>query len=74
MVRTRSMDIPESSQQGGADEPMMALLRQLVETTARIGSRLANDNERRTSYVDFLATQPPTFEQAREPLEAEKWL
>ena len=76
MVRTRSMDTPESSHRGGAEEPMMALLRQLVDTTNRIGSRLANDNnnDRHTSYSDFLATQPPIFEQAREPLEANNWL
>jgi hypothetical protein len=27
-----------------------------------------------TSYTDFLATHPPTFAEAIDPLEADKWL
>jgi hypothetical protein len=27
-----------------------------------------------TSYTDFLATHPPTFTEAIDPLEADKWL
>jgi hypothetical protein len=31
-------------------------------------------DEARSSYVEFLATKPPTFIEASEPLEADHWL
>jgi HPt (histidine-containing phosphotransfer) domain-containing protein len=30
-------------------------------------------DQARSSYVEFLATQPPTFTEASEPLEADHW-
>ncbi|GJN16507.1 hypothetical protein PR202_gb03506 [Eleusine coracana subsp. coracana] len=53
------------------------LLRQLVENTSNLGGRGGNRNNnqpRQCTYSDFLGTHPPTFERAREPLDADHWL
>jgi hypothetical protein len=51
------------------------LLHHLVTNSNCEGLAVSNawDQEWR-SYVEFLATQPPTFTEAREPLEADHWL
>ncbi|GJN41404.1 hypothetical protein PR202_gn00776 [Eleusine coracana subsp. coracana] len=53
------------------------LLRQLVENTSNLGGRGGNRNNnqpRQCTYSEFLGTHPPTFERAREPLDADHWL
>jgi hypothetical protein len=41
----------------------------------RDGTVVGNARDQaRSSYVEFLATQPPTFTEASEPLEADHWL
>ena len=53
------------------------MLRQLVQNTARTGGRGGNNDNhqpRQCSYSDFLSTHPPTFERAKEPLDADHWL
>ena len=47
------------------------LLRQLVESHAGRGRRAP---PARTDYVGFLATQPPLFHKANDPLEADAWI
>jgi hypothetical protein len=51
------------------------LLCQLVENSARggNGARTAH-GPTPTTYMDFLATRPPAFTEAGEPLEADHWL
>jgi hypothetical protein len=51
------------------------LLRCLVNNSNREGTAVSNaQDQARNSYVEFLATQPPTFTEASEPLEADHWL
>jgi hypothetical protein len=51
------------------------LLCLLVTKSNRDGTVVDNARDQaRTSYVEFLATQPPTFTEASEPLEADHWL
>jgi hypothetical protein len=51
------------------------LLRLLVTNSNRNGTVVGNARDQaRGSYVEFLATQPPTFTEASEPLEADHWL
>ena len=81
-------DVPESSQQGGSDTPTLAraiaalfagqeeLLREIARNTANHGNRreAPQNQPRQCTYSDFLATHPPTFERAKEPLDADNWL
>jgi hypothetical protein len=51
------------------------LLRLLVTNSNRDGTVVGNARDQaRSSYVEFLATEPPTFTEASEPLEADHWL
>jgi hypothetical protein len=51
------------------------LLHLLVTNSNRDGIAIGNARDQaRSSYVEFLATQPPTFTEASEPLEADHWL
>ncbi|GJN40253.1 hypothetical protein PR202_gb29441 [Eleusine coracana subsp. coracana] len=55
------------------------LLRRLVDITSHLAGRGGNNNHhnnhpRQSTYSDFLGTHPPTFEGAREPLDADHWL
>ncbi|GJN36972.1 hypothetical protein PR202_gb25881 [Eleusine coracana subsp. coracana] len=55
------------------------LLRRLVDITTHLAGRGDNYNNRnnqpcQSTYSDFLGTHPPTFERAREPLDANHWL
>jgi hypothetical protein len=48
------------------------LLRRLVNNSNREGTAVSNARDQaQSSYVEFLATQPPTFTEASEPLEAD---
>ena len=47
------------------------LLRQLVESHAGRGRQAPPAG---TDYVSFLATQPPLFHKANDPLEADAWI
>ena len=47
------------------------LLRQLVESHAGRGRQVPPAG---TDYVGFLATQPPLFHKANDPLEADAWI
>jgi hypothetical protein len=48
------------------------LLRLLMTNSNRDGNVVGNARDQaRSSYVKFLATQPPTFTEASEPLEAD---
>jgi hypothetical protein len=50
------------------------LLRLLETNSNRDGTMVGNDRDQvRSSYVKFLPTQPPTFTEASEPLEADHW-
>jgi hypothetical protein len=50
------------------------LLRLLETNSNRDGTMVSNDRDQvRSSYVKFLPTQPPTFTEASEPLEADHW-
>jgi hypothetical protein len=50
------------------------LLRHLVTKSNREGTTVSNaQDQARRSYVEFLATQPPTFAEAGEPLETNHW-
>jgi hypothetical protein len=50
------------------------LLRRLVTKSNREGTTVSNaQDQARSSYVEFLATQPPTFAEAGEPLETNHW-
>ncbi|GJN39992.1 hypothetical protein PR202_gb29152 [Eleusine coracana subsp. coracana] len=54
------------------------ILRRLVDITSHLagqgGHRNNNNRPRQSTYSDFLGTHPPTFERAREPLDANHWL
>jgi hypothetical protein len=51
------------------------LLRLLVTNSNHDGTVVGNSRDQaRSSYVEFLATHPPTFTEASEPLEADHWL
>jgi hypothetical protein len=51
------------------------LLCLLVTKSNHDGTVVGNARDQaRSSYVEFLATQPPTFTEASEPLEADYWL
>jgi hypothetical protein len=51
------------------------LLRLLVTNSSRDGNVVGNARDQaQSSYVKFLATHPPTFTEATEPLEADHWL
>jgi hypothetical protein len=51
------------------------VLRLLVTNSNREGIAISNARDQaRSSCVEFLATQPPTFTEASEPLEADHWL
>jgi hypothetical protein len=72
---------------GGAPPPPPVSLEQLLATQNDLMRRLVENNERRgaehqqpqhqerdSSYLDFLATHPPVFADAIDPLEADSWL
>jgi hypothetical protein len=52
------------------------LMRRLIENDERHGAehQQPRHQERDSSYSDFLATHPPIFADATDPLEAESWL
>jgi hypothetical protein len=52
------------------------LMRRLVENDERRGAerQQPRHQERDSSYSDFLATHPPAFADATDPLEAHSWL
>jgi hypothetical protein len=51
------------------------LLHLLMTNSNWDGTLVGNASDQaRSSYVEFLATQPPTFTEASEPLEADHWL
>jgi hypothetical protein len=51
------------------------LLRLLVTNSNHEGTGVSNVRDQaRNSYVEFLTTQPPSFIEAGEPLEADHWL
>jgi hypothetical protein len=51
------------------------LLRLLVTNSIWDDTMVGNaQGQARSSYVEFLATQPPTFTEASEPLEVDHWL
>jgi hypothetical protein len=52
------------------------LMRRLVENDERRGAELQQPwhQERDSSYSDFLATHPPVFADAIDPLEVDSWL
>jgi hypothetical protein len=51
------------------------LLRLLVTNSNHEGTSVSNVRDQaRNSYVEFLTTQPPSFIEAGEPLEADHWL
>jgi hypothetical protein len=51
------------------------LLRLLMINSIHDGTVIGNARDQAQSYyVEFLATQPPTFTKASEPLEADHWL
>jgi hypothetical protein len=55
-------------------EEQTELLRLLVTNSNRDGTVVGNARDQvRSSYVEFLATHPPTFTEASEPLEADHW-
>jgi hypothetical protein len=56
-------------------EEQTELLRLLVTNSNRDGTMVGNARDQaQSSYVEFLATHPPTFTEASEPLEADHWL
>jgi hypothetical protein len=72
---------------GGAPPPPPISLEQLLATHNDLMRRLVKNDERRgaehrqprhqerdSSYSDFLATHPPVFADAIDPLEADSWL
>ena len=89
MERTGNQEDPEPSH-GGDGHPTLAealtvliaahaddaaLLRQLVRNTSRPNGHEGHNNQpRQCSYSDFLGTHPPTFDRAKEPLDADHWL
>jgi hypothetical protein len=51
------------------------LLRLLIINSNRDGTVVGNDQDQaRSSYVEFLTTHPPTFTEATEPREVNHWL
>jgi hypothetical protein len=51
------------------------LLRLLVNNSSCGDTAVSNARDQvRSTYVEFLSTQPPTFAEASEPLEADHWL
>jgi hypothetical protein len=51
------------------------LVRLLMTNSNYNGTVVGNARDQAwSSYVEFLATQPPTFTEASEPLEADHWL
>ena len=50
------------------------LLRQLVQSNAGRGRHAPPPPPAGTDYVGFLATQPPLFHEATDPLEADAWI
>jgi hypothetical protein len=52
------------------------LMRRLVENDERRGAKRQQPwpQERNSLYLDFLATHPPVFADATDPLEADSWL
>jgi hypothetical protein len=52
------------------------LMRRLVENNERLGAerQQPRHQERDSSYSDFLATHPPVFANATDPLEVDSWL
>jgi hypothetical protein len=52
------------------------LMRRLIENDERCGTehQQPRHQERDSSYLDFLATHPPVFADATDPLEAGSWL
>jgi hypothetical protein len=52
------------------------LMRRLIENDERRGAerQQPRHQERDSSYSDFLATHPPVFADAIDPLEADSWL
>jgi hypothetical protein len=52
------------------------LMRRLIENDERCGAerQQPRHQERDSSYLDFLATHPPVFADATDPLEADSWL
>jgi hypothetical protein len=72
---------------GGAPPPPPVSLEQLIATQNDLMRRLIENDERHgtecqqpqhqerdSSYSDFLATHPPVFADATDPLEADSWL
>jgi hypothetical protein len=72
---------------GGAPPPPPVSLEQLLATQNDLMRRLIENDEHRgaerqqprhqerdSSYLDFLATHPPGFADATDPLEADSWL
>jgi hypothetical protein len=72
---------------GGAPPPPPVSLEQLLATQNDLMRRLIENDERRgtkrqqphhqerdSPYSDFLATHPPVFADATDPLEADNWL
>jgi hypothetical protein len=72
---------------GGAPPPPPVSLEQLLATQNELMRRLIENDERHgtecqqpchqerdSSYLDFLATHPPVFADATDPLEADSWL
>jgi hypothetical protein len=48
-----------------------------MENEARLGAsrpQLPRQQDMNTSYLDFLATHPPLFSEAKDPLKADDWL
>ena len=50
------------------------LIRQLVQANADRGRQAPPPPPAETDYVSFLATQPPLFHKADDPLEADAWI
>jgi hypothetical protein len=51
------------------------LLHCLMTNSNHEGTAVSNaQDQARSSYVEFMATQPPTFTEASEPLEVDRWL
>ena len=50
------------------------LMRQLVQANAGKGRHAPPPPPAETDYVGFLATQPPLFHKADDPLEADAWI
>jgi hypothetical protein len=56
-------------------EEQTELLRLLMANSNCDGTVVGNARDQaRSSYMEFLATHPPTFTEASEPLEADHWL